>query len=144
MTKIKEWWYSKRIEDFPAGELAERFHLVMNLDFWKKVVAMPYIGQPERVSYRSDEVIALCPATGIVDLYSVEIIYIPGDTIPELKSLKFYLMEYKDIPISHEHLASKIYQDIKRVINPPQLQVNVNVAVRGGILTRITVGKEVT
>jgi len=147
---IYDWWFSKRIEDFPPEELAKRFKVVMELDFWKKIVVLPYIGTEEVVEYATPELIALCPATGYPDIYEISIRYAPGGKIPELKSLKFYLMSFKDVPISHEHLASKIFDEFVQVVEPAERHDGMNyrtaclltlkVAIRGGIATTITKG----
>jgi 7-cyano-7-deazaguanine reductase len=140
--EVRAWWFTKRIEDFPLDELAARFRTVMELDFWKNIVILPYIGGRETVTYQSDELIALCPATGYPDLYAIKIDYQPRYVIPELKSFKFYLMEYRDIPISHEHLASKIYDDFIRAVKPVKARLILKVAIRGGITTIIERGRE--
>ncbi|GAI46949.1 unnamed protein product, partial [marine sediment metagenome] len=66
------------------------------------------------------------------------IIYIPNKKIPELKSLRFYFLAYKDIPILHEHLANKIFEDFEKTVKPKKLRFELDVAVRGGIHTKIT------
>ena len=137
MEGVKEWWFTKRIEDMPAEELAERIKVVMGLDLKKKIVTIPYVGGEEVVEYKTDELIGLCPATGYPDYYNLYVRYIPDKLLPELKSFKFYLMQYKDLPISHEHLAEKIYQDFKEVVKPNKLFVKLEVARRGGIDTTI-------
>ena len=95
-----------------------------------------YGGECE-VTYEYPELTALCPMTGIQDLYTVRIIYIPKDRIPELKSLRFYLLSYRDIAILHEHLANKIFSDFKKAVRPKRLRLELEVAIRGGIKTKI-------
>jgi len=141
MDEIKTWWFSKKIEDFPREELMKRMKKVMDLDFKSKIVLLPYLGIEEIVEYKTNELIGLCPATGYPDFYTLSLKYIPDTLIPELKSYKFYLMSYLDIPISHEHLADKIYSDFKEVVKPKKLYLHLKVASRGGIITEITRGK---
>jgi len=142
MKEIKEWWFSKKIEDLPLSELSERIKEVMELKL-REIVVIPYVGwREEIIEYRTDELIALCPATGYPDIYSLSIKFIPNTLIPELKSLKFYYMEYLNLPISHEHLADKIYNDFNESVNPKKLYLELKVARRGGIDTFIYKGEK--
>ena len=103
-----------------------------------KILPIPYVGGIDhKISYKYDELVALCPVTGILDTYSVEIIFIPNDYIPELKTLKFYFLDYIDMPISHEHLHAKIFKDFNKIIKPKESYVILDVSIRGGIHTII-------
>jgi len=98
-----------------------------------------FAGQPEKVRYFTDELTALCPKTSLPDFYSLEIEYVPDKWLIELKSLKLYLIEYRNIGIFHEHLARKIYNDITEAISPLSLKVTLKARVRGGISAEIVV-----
>lgn len=98
-----------------------------------------FAGQPETVRYSTDELTALCPKTSLPDFYSLEIEYVPDQWLIELKSLKLYLIEYRNIGIFHEHLARKIYNDIMEAISPLRLKVTLKARVRGGIEAEIVV-----
>lgn len=101
---------------------------------------IPYIGLNQLAEYVYPELTALCPMTGLPDTYTVHIILEPKEHLPELKSLKEYFTAYRDLPISHEHLASKIYKEIEETVEPQALTVKLDVAIRGGIKTDITIG----
>jgi 7-cyano-7-deazaguanine reductase len=64
---------------------------------------------------------------------------VPDEKIPELKSLKYYFLAYRDIPVLHEHLAQKIYEDFSEAVKPEKLRVELDVSVRGGINATVTV-----
>ena len=96
-------------------------------------------GQSETVRYFTDELTALCPKTGLPDFYSLEIEYAPERWLIELKSLKLYLIEYRNIGIFHEHLARKIYNDITEAVGPTSLKVIIRAKTRGGISAEIVV-----
>ncbi len=96
-------------------------------------------GEPETVRYFTDELTALCPKTGLPDFYSLEIEYVPARWLIELKSLKLYLIEYRNIGIFHEHLARKIYNDINAAVEPERLRVILRASTRGGISAEIVV-----
>ena len=93
------------------------------------------------VTYEYPELTALCPMTGIQDIYTICITYIPEKKVPELKSLREYFLAYRDVPILHEHLANKIFEDFDDAVNPRQLFIQLDVAVRGGISTTIVIEK---
>ena len=88
------------------------------------------------------ELIARCPVTGIRDLYKLIVRYIPNKYFPEMKSYKFYLMDYEEykVPISHETLADKIYDELKQALDPKKLYVELQTAERGEITTTPRVG----
>ena len=104
------------------------------------LVLIPYVGLEEIVEYDYPELIALCPVTFLPDIYKVKIRFIPNKHVPELKSLKYYYMDYLKVPISHEHLASKIYNDFKKQINPKKIYLELFTNVRGGLITNIEIG----
>ena len=137
---MKEFDFTKKIEDMSQSDLKKRIKKGYSYKIPHNIVCIPYLGTKEIVNYKYPEMIALCPATGYPDTYILNIKFIPNKLIPELKSLKFYLMDFIKLPISHEHLADKIYKEFKNVIKPLKLQVVLNTAVRGGIYTDIIKG----
>lgn len=138
--EVKDWWYSKKINEFPLEELRERIKKVQEMDLSTMIVPIPYVGEEEIVEYKTDELIGLCPATGFPDIYTLTIKFVPKKLIPELKSFKMYLMQYLNLPISHEHLADKIYKDFEDKMKPRQLYLHLKVGRRGGIDTTIERG----
>lgn len=142
ITKIKDWWFSKKIEDFPEEELADRIREVMELNLADKIIIIPFVGGEQLCEYATQELIGLCPATGYPDIYGLVIRFVPDKHLPELKSLKFYLMQYMNLPISHEHLIEKIYMDFSVKVKPEKLYIELTVNVRGGIYTTIQKGVE--
>jgi 7-cyano-7-deazaguanine reductase len=139
---IKDWWFSKKIEEFTDEELKNRIKEVMALDTATIIRTMNYVGNREVVEYKTNELIALCPATGYPDFYEISIKYIPNTLLPELKAFKFYLMQFMAIPISHEHLASKIYSDLKNKIYPAEMRIKLITAIRCGITTIVEIGDQ--
>ena len=87
------------------------------------------------VTYEYPELTAVCPMTGIQDLYTLRIIYVPEDRVPELKSLRMYLLAYRDLPILHEHLICRIFDDFTAAVAPQRLRIELDVSIRGGIHT---------
>lgn len=131
--------YYDKIEDIPEGELIKRIGDSYNKQM-PRIEEIPYVGIPHiLVQYEYAELVALCPMTGLPDLYKITIKIQPEKFIPELKSLKYYFLGFANLPISHEHLASKIRKEICSSIKPFDIKVNLDVAVRGGIHTTIEV-----
>ena len=129
--------FTKKIEDMTPEQMKARIKAGYEFEIPHKIVAIPYLGTKEVVEYTYPEMIALCPATGYPDTYKLTITFVPTKLLPELKSLKFYLMDYISLPISHEHLADKIYKEIKKTIKPVELRIVLDTSVRGGIYTTI-------
>jgi len=133
MENATEAIYRQRVQD-SMDVVLPHFHLVL----------IPYVGLvAEVVEYATDELISLCPVTFLPDINKLRIRYVPRKSVPELKALKFYLLDYRELPISHEHLAAKIYQDFHSVVGPDDLSVDIEVAIRGGITTKIHVGSKI-
>lgn len=89
------------------------------------------IEQPEYTS--------LCPRTGLPDFGRITIRYIPRDQIIELKSLKYYLLQYRAVGIFYENAVNRILEDLVGVLSPRQMTVTGAFTARGGISTTVTV-----
>lgn len=83
---------------------------------------------------------AVCPFSGLPDSGTVRVEYVPGDWVVELKSLKYYLISWRDIGITQEDVTAYIYRDVRAELeNPDTLVVTTEYTVRGGINTTCTV-----
>ena len=97
-----------------------------------------YPDQPSQVSMDTDEFTALCPWTGLPDYGALTIDYTPSDKLIELKSLKYYLLSFRDVGIVQEHAANRILQDLADLCRPRAMKVTLDYKVRGGIHTVVT------
>ena len=97
-----------------------------------------YPDQPSQVSMDTDEFTALCPWTGLPDYGALTIDYTPSDKLIELKSLKYYLLSFRDVGIVQEHAANRILQDLVDLCHPRAMKVTLDYKVRGGIHTVVT------
>ena len=97
-----------------------------------------YPDQPSQVSMDTDEFTALCPWTGLTDYGALTIDYTPSDKLIELKSLKYYLLSFRDVGIVQEHAANRILQDLADLCRPRAMKVTLDYKVRGGIHTVVT------
>ena len=141
--KKEEFSFKEKIEETSSKEIREQQEEIKKLKM-PNIRTMDFLYEEDKESeivYEYPELIALCPMTGIPDIYTVRIIYIPNKKVPELKSLRFYFLAYKDLPILHEHLANKISEDFQKAVEPRKLRVELDVAVRGGIRTKIVKGR---
>ncbi len=103
------------------------------------MVAVPN-PNPERdyeVRCESPELTCLCPMTGQPDFATVTVIYVPGESIVELKSLKLYLWSFRDEGAFHEAVTNRILDDLVAAILPRRMSVKTDWLVRGGIHTTV-------
>ena len=84
------------------------------------------------------EFTAICPKTGLPDFGIIYITYIPQKVCLELKSLKEYMVFYRNIGIFHENVVNKVVDDIVEAALPKQLSVSAVYNVRGGITTTVS------
>jgi len=98
-----------------------------------------YPNQQSQVVIDTDEFTAVCPWTGLPDYGDLTISYIPGDSCIELKSLKYYLLSYRDVGIVQEHSANRILNDLVAVCQPHVMKISLDYKVRGGLHTTVTV-----
>ncbi len=101
--------------------------------------AYEYPKQPSTIVITTDEFTAVCPWTGLPDYGTLEISYTPFEQIIELKSLKYYLLSFRDVGIVQEHAANRILQDMVELITPQYIRLVLNYKARGGLQTSVTV-----
>jgi len=80
----------------------------------------------------------VCPKTGLPDFGTLHIKYIPNKYIVELKSLKLYIVKFRNIGIFHEHVTNQILDDFKKACNPKQVEIIGDFNPRGGIKTTVS------
>jgi len=84
------------------------------------------------------ELTCVCPKTGLPDFARIKIQYIPDKFCVELKSFKMYLTFFRNVGIFHEHLANKIMEDFVKACKPRFARVEIEMNVRGGIKTTVS------
>jgi len=96
----------------------------------------PDLKYEEKLKY--PEFTSLCPlAPSQPDYATITISYIPKEKIIELKSLKFYLVSYREVQIFHEAVVGQILKDLVSCCQPKRMRVSATFTVRGGITTTI-------
>lgn len=85
------------------------------------------------ITIRQPEFTSVCPMTGLPDFGSIIITYRPDIKIIELKSLKYYLLQYRNVGIFYEHVVNRILDDLVAAIMPLSMDVIGEFTSRGGI-----------
>jgi 7-cyano-7-deazaguanine reductase len=93
-----------------------------------------------RVEMTSDELVALGPVNEQLDMYTVAIEYAPDRLCLESKSLKLYLMQYRNEVVFCEALAVKIRDEIAEAlaVDASAVRVELTQKARGGITITAT------
>jgi len=105
------------------------------------LVPMEYQYKGQRdidIVIRQPEYTSVCPMTGLPDVGCITITYRPYKKIIELKSLKFYLLQYRNVGIFYEHVVNRILEDLVAVLEPKHMEVTGDFTARGGITTKVT------
>ena len=95
---------------------------------------------PERdyqIEIRSPEFTSVCPITGLPDFGEIRIQYVPDARCIELKSLKYYLVEFRNQGIFYEAVTNKILNDLVAACQPRRMTVTGAFTARGGITTTV-------
>ncbi|NOR15764.1 MAG: NADPH-dependent 7-cyano-7-deazaguanine reductase QueF [Candidatus Aminicenantes bacterium] len=83
------------------------------------------------------EFTSICPKTGLPDFGKVSIRYIPQEACLELKSLKLYLLAYRNLGIFYENAVNRILEDVVKACRPKRATVLGEFRPRGGIESTI-------
>jgi len=92
-------------------------------------------GTAVAVDIETDEFTAVCPWSGLPDFGTVTIRYLPRARILELRSLKYYLLSYRNVGIYQEHAVTRMLDDLVKVVEPEWMEISLDYKVRGGIHT---------
>jgi 7-cyano-7-deazaguanine reductase len=89
------------------------------------------------ITTRYPEYTSMCPKTGLPDYGTITIQYKPRKSCIELKSLKLYLLAYRNLGIFYENAVNKILHDIVDAVQPAWCVVKGEFTPRGGLNTTI-------
>jgi len=106
---------SKTLETFPNPNPNRDFHIHMEIP----------------------EFTCLCPKTGQPDFAIINLDYIPDQQCVELKSLKLYIVSFRNEGCFHEAVTNRILDDLIAATNPKFMRVTAKFYVRGGIFTNV-------
>ena len=103
--------------------------------------------RPERefeIAISCPEFTSLCPKTGLPDFGEIRIRYVPRELCIELKSLKYYIADFRNRGIFYESVTNQILDDLVGAVQPRRMTVIGDFTVRGGIKTVVTASYEDT
>ena len=83
------------------------------------------------------EFTSVCPRTGLPDFGAITIRYLPNQWCVELKSLKMYVLAYRNLGIFYENAVNRILRDFVKASKPIKAVVTGEFNVRGGMKTVI-------
>jgi len=83
------------------------------------------------------EYTSICPKTGLPDFGTITIQYVPNKLCLELKSLKMYILKYRNLGIFYENAVNRILDDVVSSCKPKKARVIGDFSSRGGISSRI-------
>jgi len=79
------------------------------------------------------EFTSVCPKTGLPDFGAITVCYVPKERCLELKSLKMYILAYRNLGIFYENAVNRILKDIVKVCRPVRASVTGEFNPRGGM-----------
>jgi 7-cyano-7-deazaguanine reductase len=85
------------------------------------------------------EFTSVCPKTGLPDFGTITIRYQPDELCVELKSLKNYMLAYRNLGIFYENVVNRILNDFIAACRPVWAEVRGEFTPRGGIRSRALV-----
>ncbi|MEI7984311.1 MAG: preQ(1) synthase [Armatimonadota bacterium] len=90
------------------------------------------------IKHVNPEFTSVCPKTGLPDFATIELEYIPGDVCIELKSLKYYYLDFRNKGIFYEAVINQMLDDLTAACSPRWMRVTGNFSARGGINSVVT------
>ena len=88
------------------------------------------------IETETDEFSAVCPFSGLPDYANLKIEYYPeGGKCVELKSLKYYMISFRNVGLYQEGVTKRIYDDLKKLLNTSRIRITTVYLPRGGFHT---------
>ena len=97
----------------------------------------PHPDRDYTIRIRVPEFTCLCPKTGQPDFATLNLEYVPDSLCVELKSLKLYLVGFRDRGAFHEAVTNEILDDLRALLDPRFIRLSAEFNVRGGIYTTV-------
>ena len=98
----------------------------------------PRPGREFEIAIDCPEFTSMCPKTGLPDFGTIRIRYVPDAACIELKSLKYYLLDFRNKGIFYEAATNQILDDLVAACAPRWMKVVGDFTARGGITTTVT------
>ncbi len=104
-----------------------------------KIETFPNQFPDYEIKIESPEFTSICPKTGLPDFGTIYISYIPDKSCLELKSLKMYLLAYRNLGIFYENAVNRILEDMVKACHPVKASVVGEFNPRGGLVSTVEV-----
>jgi 7-cyano-7-deazaguanine reductase len=102
----------------------------------------PHPGRDYVIRHVAPEFTSVCPVTGQPDFGTISIEYVAGPRCVELKSLKFYLQDYRNEGVFYEDLVNRVLNDLVARLEPKRMTVTGEFTPRGGMHSTVTATHE--
>lgn len=99
-------------------------------------------GRDMEITTETDEFTSVCPFSGLPDFARVRIVYVPDQLCIELRSLKYYLLSYRNVGIWYEHLVNRMLEDLAAACRPRRMCIEIICRPRGGLASTVRVQYE--
>ena len=93
----------------------------------------PRPGRDYAIVHTCPEFTSVCPVTGQPDFGTIVVDYVPARLCVELKSLKLYLVGFRERGIFYEAVTNQILDELVAALRPRRIVVEGRFNVRGGI-----------
>ncbi|MCS7177115.1 MAG: preQ(1) synthase [Candidatus Kapabacteria bacterium] len=93
----------------------------------------PKPGRRYVITHINPEFTSVCPRTGLPDFGTVTVRYVPDQLCLELKSLKYYFLQYRNQGIYYEDVTNRILDDLVAACDPLEMEVITEWNTRGGM-----------
>lgn len=90
-----------------------------------------------KITIAIPEYTSLCPKTSLPDAGTITIEYEPDKYFIELKSLKLYILAYRNLGIFYENAVNRIMKDFVKAVRPRWVVVRGAFNPRGGMASVI-------
>jgi 7-cyano-7-deazaguanine reductase len=117
-------------KDSGYGEREARAGLKVRLP---RLVTFPNHFLDYEITIEIPEFTSVCPKTGLPDFGIMTIRYVPKGSCLELKSLKNYILAYRNLGIFYENAVNRILEDVVKACRPVRATVRGEFNPRGGI-----------
>jgi 7-cyano-7-deazaguanine reductase len=92
-----------------------------------------YPDRDYEITHVNPEFTSVCPVTGLPDFATITVYYIPDQLCIELKSLKYYYLDFRNKGIFFESCVNQILDDLVEACKPRYMKVAGEFNTRGGI-----------
>src|ERR1041384_4898260 len=92
--------------------------------------------KPDRnftITHVNPEFTSVCPMTGLPDFGTISMEYIPDRLCVELKSLKYYYLDFRNRGIFYEAVVNQILDDMVDLLEPRYIKITGDFSTRGGL-----------